>query len=127
MKPGKPVALGVAKGKPIVFLPGNPAAAMIAFHVFAKKILNTLMGAQAPHFDGTIIKAKLLRRIPSTPGTRDFVRATLTKVGDEIAAEPIRISGASLISSMVKADGLIIVPEEKEGVEKDEIVDVILL
>lgn len=127
MKPGKPVALGVAEGKPIVFLPGNPAAAMIAFHVFAKKILNTLIGAQAPRFDGTIIKAKLLRRIPSTPGTRDFVRATLTKVGNEIAAEPIRVSGASLISPMVKADGLIIVPEEKEGVEKGEIVDVILL
>lgn len=127
MKPGKPVALGMCKGKPIVILPGNPVATIIAFHVFVKKILSVLMDVRANQFENVIIKAKLARRISSTPGTRDFIRVSLSKVEGEIIAEPMRISGSSRISSIVDADGLIAISEDVEGIEKDEIVDIILL
>jgi molybdopterin biosynthesis enzyme len=73
------------------------------------------------------MKAKMLRRVPSHGGLRTYVRVKLSRLGDEYVAEPIRASGASMISTIVRADGIVIIPEEKEGIEEGETVEVSLL
>ena len=66
------------------------------------------------------ISVKLARKIPSRPGYLSMVRVAI-KDGE---AEPIMISGAGILSSVARADGFVIVPEEREGFEQGETVEV---
>jgi len=127
MRPGKPTALGVIMKKPVVLLPGYPVASMIAFHVFVQRVVGRMLGIPPLSMGGRIVRARMARRTPSVPGVRDFVRVTLREEKDGYVAEPIRITGSGIVSSMVKATGLVIIPEESEGIEEGERVDVILL
>jgi molybdopterin molybdotransferase len=68
------------------------------------------------------ISARLARKIPSRPGYLSMVRVALH--GDQ--AEPIMISGAGILSSVARADGFVLVPEELEGIEAGENVEVVL-
>jgi molybdopterin molybdotransferase len=72
------------------------------------------------------VRAKLSQRVPSSPGVRHYVRVKLTKEGDSYIATPVRIGGAGIISSLVRSDGFLIVPEEVEGYERGDEVDVIV-
>jgi molybdopterin molybdotransferase len=65
--------------------------------------------------------------VPTTPGIRHFLRVILEKKGEVLYAAPIAITGSGLLSSVTKADGLVVVGEELEGLEEGEIVDVELL
>jgi molybdenum cofactor synthesis domain-containing protein len=127
MRPGKPTALAAVNGKPIILLPGYPVATMMAFNTFVKPLISKLLGISAGKPHGYVIKARIMRRVPSTPGVRDFVRVIVRKVDDGYVAEPIRTHGSGIISSMVKANGLVIIPEGKEGIEEGEEVEVTLL
>ncbi|WP_309493455.1 gephyrin-like molybdotransferase Glp [Candidatus Hecatella orcuttiae] len=127
IRPGKPVALAAVGEKPVVLLPGYPVAAMVTFYLFVQGIIGKMLGTSLPEISGYTVEAKMARRVPSHPGVRDFVRVALRKTGEGYEAEPIRITGAGIISSMVKAQGLVVVPEEKEGIEKGETVKVTLL
>lgn len=125
-KPGMPVALCHIDGKPVILLPGFPVAAMVAFYNFVPSILEKMLNTCI--WEKKYIKAKAGRRIPSTEGVRTFTRVTI-EFGDggEYIAQPIRTSGSGILSSMVKAHGFAIIPEDSEGVEKDEEVEVLLL
>jgi molybdopterin molybdotransferase len=68
------------------------------------------------------VSARLARKIPSRPGYLSLVRVSL-KDGQ---AEPIMISGAGILSSVARADGFVVVPEQQEGLEAGENVEVIL-
>jgi molybdopterin biosynthesis enzyme len=69
----------------------------------------------------------MLRRIPSSIGNRTFARVAIKRVGGGYVAEPLRTSGSGVISSMIRANGLVIIPEEKEGLEEGEEVEVAIL
>lgn len=128
LRPGKPTALAVVHGKPVILLPGFPVAAMIAFHVFANPTITTMRGAPQhllPHQQ--VVTAKLLRRIPSSLGSRTFARVFVEIRNGEHVAEPVRTSGSGIITSMVRANGLTVIPENREGVEAGEAVTVLLL
>lgn len=125
MRPGRPIALGVVSGKPVLLLPGNPVAAILTFKVFAKPLIHIMSGSE-PEEEKTV-RARVLRAIPSAVGMRSFVRVALRKTKSGYVAEPLWITGSGIISSMVKANGLIIIPEGKEGIEEGEEADVILL
>jgi molybdopterin molybdotransferase len=127
MRPGRPVALCAVKGKPIVLLPGFPVAAMIAFDVFVEPIIMRMLGASTRLCARATVKAEALRRVPSSPGNRSFVRVLVMKSGERTVFEPIRSTGSGVISSMVKANGMLVIPENKEGVEEGEMVNVVLL
>ncbi len=124
-KPGMPVALCHIDGKPVVLLPGFPVAAMVAFYNFVPSILEKMLDACI--WERKYVKAKVGRRIPSREGVRTFTRVTIHKSEDGYVAHPIRTSGSGILSSMVKAHGFAIIPEDSEGVEKDEEVEVLLL
>ena len=125
IRPGKPVALASVNGKPAVLLPGYPVSAMVGFHLFVRKIFCRML--DSPQLENLcVVKGKIIRSVPSNLGTRDFVRVSLRKVGEEVYVEPVRISGAGVISSMVKADGFVVVAEDREGLKEGEEVEVIL-
>ncbi len=125
IRPGKPTALALVNGKPAVLLPGYPVSTMVAFHVFVKRIFCEMLDIPYQKYE-RIIKAKVTKDIPSTLGTMDFVRVSLKNVDRKLYAEPIRVSGAGVISSMVKADGFIVIPKNREGLKEGEEVEVIL-
>jgi len=127
MRPGKPVALASVRGKPVVLLPGYPVAAIMTFLVFVRRILAKLLGTSVSEFGGGMIQARLARSIPSTPGVRSYVRVALEKTEDGYAATPISAGGSGIISSIVRAEGLVVIPEELEGLAEGEEVEVILL
>jgi molybdenum cofactor synthesis domain-containing protein len=129
MRPGKPTALAVVNGKPVILLPGFPVAAMIAFHVFAKPTIMKMRG-DPQHLllaRQQVVKAKVLRRIPSSLGFQTFARVFVEFRNGEYVAEPMRTSGSGVITSMVRANGLTVIPENREGVEAGEEVVVLLL
>ncbi|MCJ7632383.1 molybdopterin molybdotransferase MoeA [Candidatus Bathyarchaeota archaeon] len=127
MRPGRPVALCLVDGKPIVLLPGFPVAAMVAYDVFVEPIILRMLGASARFYEQPSVMAIALRRVPSSSGNRSFVRVLVMRKGGQIVFEPLRASGSGVISSMVKANGMLIIPEYKEGVEEGEEAKVILL
>ena len=122
IRPSMPTGLGVADGKAVISLPGYPVSAYIAFIEFVPPLVAHLLGSklQPP----PTVKAKLTRRVAGVLGSRTYVRVTVA--GDEtgLIAEPIRTSGAGILSSLVQANGFIIVPENVEGYEEGELVDV---
>jgi molybdenum cofactor synthesis domain-containing protein len=126
MKPGKPTGLAIINDKPIILMPGYPVAAIISYLIFGRALINNFF-----NLDGKILEnriyAKLKKRIPSLPGRRDFVRVYLEEKNGQYYAYPIRASGSGILSSIVKADGLIEIPENLEGYEEGEILPIILL
>jgi molybdopterin molybdotransferase len=115
LQPGKPTAFGVVAGKPIVCLPGYPVAALSDLYLFVRPALQRI-GHRSDRQPK--VSARLARKIPSRPNYLSMVRVTL-KEGE---AEPIMISGAGILSSVARADGFVVVPEEREGLEAGETV-----
>nr|MDO8044884.1 molybdopterin molybdotransferase MoeA [Candidatus Baldrarchaeota archaeon] len=124
ISPGKPVALASIDGKPVVCLPGYPVAAIIDFILFVRPLIELKLGIKEKRIVPTV-KAILASRVASKTGTRHYVRVRLEEKNDKLYAYPIRISGSGILSSLVKSDGLLIVPEDIEGYEKGEEVEII--
>ena len=118
MRPGMPTALAGLQGKPVFILSGNPVAAMIGFEVFARPLILVLLGVESE--PRPLLKAKLTRKVASALGRRVFLRVTVFERDGEFFAEPVRIKGAGVLSTMTKANGYVIIPENREGLEKGE-------
>jgi len=118
MQPGMPMALAVLDTKPVFVLSGNPVAAIIDFEVFARPVLLKLLGIE--NEPRSVLKAKLTRRVSSGLGKRVFLRVHAFEKGGEFFAEPIRVKGSGILSTMTKANGYVIIPENCELLEEDE-------
>ncbi len=123
MKPGMPSGAATINGKPVLMLPGSPAAALLSFYTFAVPALYALMGVRLIARKWSKVKGVLQARIPSEIGVRSNVRV----FWEEGKIYPIRVSGSGILSSFVRANSLLIIPEEKEGYEKGEILEVTLI
>ncbi|MDH7555694.1 MAG: molybdopterin molybdotransferase MoeA [Candidatus Methanosuratincola sp.] len=124
-KPGKPLGFGVYMGKPLFMLPGYPVSALVGYESVIKPVIASLTGI--PVREREKVKARLSRRVPTTPGVRHFLRVALEREGEGFTAKPIALTGSGLLSSVAKADGLVIVGEDREGLEEGEVVEVELL
>jgi molybdopterin molybdotransferase len=121
ISPGKPTALGIINGKPVVCMPGYPVASIVALFFFARAALWKL-GYTSDKQDRKV-RAVLSGKIPGRTGYKTFARVRLEKGRDV----PLAVSGAGILSSVSKADGFVIIPENMEGYDKGEEVDVILI
>ena len=125
MKPGKPVILAIVQGKPVIGLPGYPVSAYLAFENFVTPVLKKLAGTD--HSGGSTprksVKAVLSKRIVSSLKHREYVRVKVGKVGDKLICAPLA-RGAGAAMSLVRADGFCVIPQESEGFEAGETVDV---
>ena len=122
MRPSMPTGLGVVNGKPIVSLPGYPASAYIAFLEFVPPLVNHLIGTHL--LPMPMVEAKLRRRVAGVLGSRTYVRVQVSESGGKLFADPVRTSGAGILSSLVQANGFLIVPEQVEGYEEGQLVKV---
>jgi molybdopterin molybdotransferase len=122
IKPGHPTILGVAGGKPLIGLPGNPVSAMIVYELFGVPTVLRLQGAAsvAPR---AVAWARLTRNIPSESGREDYVAARLTDRAGELWAEPV-FGKSNLIFTLVNADGVVRVPLNASGLEAGALVEV---
>lgn len=129
LRPGYPTGLAVVDGKPVVSLPGYPVSNAFAFRVIVRPLLARFLGTDVD-VEPTVL-AKMARRVAAPGGLRTFVRVRLVEAGAgegvRLVAEPIMASGAGVISSLTQADGLLIIPEDSEGVDEGEEVEVVLL
>jgi len=118
--PGKPTALGLTGVIPVICLPGYPVAAMAALYLLVRPALKRMA-----HLDERqeTVAARLAGKIISRPGYLTLARVSLK--GD--LAVPIMTSGAGILSSVARADGIVMIPEESEGVEAGETVEVMLI
>jgi putative molybdopterin biosynthesis protein len=121
--PGKPTALGIIGGRPVIGLPGYPASAIISFQKFVLPLIDRLLGREEAE---EVFKALLSRDIPSRPGHVEFLRGQAGRVRERLVFNPLP-RGASLISSFARANALAEIPAETEGVERGETVHVRLL
>jgi molybdopterin molybdotransferase/putative molybdopterin biosynthesis protein len=135
VRPGHPVVLGVVHGDtstgsgaagetPVLGAPGYPVSAALTFDIFAAPLLARLEGAPPP--EAPVAKARLARKLASTMGMDDWVRVRLGRVDDRLVATPLP-RGAGVLTSLVRADGLLVVPAELEGHHAGEDVTIRLL
>ncbi len=128
ISPGKPTALGLIKGKPVVCMPGYPVAGIVALYFFARPALKKL--ACMPEEKDRVACAILTEKITSRIGYRTFARVKFETPylnTGIIKAVPLATSGAGILSSVSKADGFVVIPENVEGYEKGEEVEVVLI
>ena len=125
MKPGKPVILAVVGGKPVIGLPGYPVSAYLAFENFVEPVLRKMTGGNSLSglTSRKTVKAVLSKRIVSSLKHREYVRVKVGKVGDKFVCAPLA-RGAGAAMSLVRADGFCVIPQESEGFEAGETVDV---
>ena len=125
MKPGKPVILAIVQGKPVIGLPGYPVSAYLAFENFAEPVLRIMAGLSPNKGSSTrkTVKAVLSKRTVSSLKHREYVRVKVGKVGDKFVCAPLA-RGAGAAMSLVRADGFCVIPQESEGFEAGETVDV---
>ena len=124
VRPGHPVVLGVVEEKPVIGVPGYPVSAALTFDIFAAPVLAGLEGA-VPRVRSEV-SARLARKLPSVVGMDDWVRVRLGRVGGEVVASPLP-RGAGVLTSLVRADGLLVVPADVEGHHAGDQVQVRLL
>lgn len=123
IKPGKPTILGIIDKKPVIGLPGYPVSAYIVFEEFVKPIIGRFM--EYRYYD-ELIRAKLSKRVVSSLKNKDMIRVSLGEIDNKIIATPIS-SGAGVTMSLVRADGIGIIPRNVEGMEAGEDIEVKLL
>ena len=108
MKPGKPLAFGEIQGVPVLGLPGNPVSAMVSFEQFARPAILKMLGKT--RLRKPAVEAILEEDVESS-GRRNFKRAVVTKRGGEYYASVTGPEGSGILTSMVKANGLAIIPD----------------
>jgi molybdopterin molybdotransferase len=111
IKPGKPLAFGRIGDIPLLGLPGNPVAAAVAFEQFARPAIRTMLGHQS-HGIPTV-QARLLDRVENRGGRRQFVRVHVETDGlGGYVARLAGSQGAGVLTSLMRANGLLVIPEE---------------
>ena len=124
IRPGMPTALAILYDKPVFILSGNPVAAMIGFEVFARPALLTLSGVGNEL--RPVVRAKLTRRVAAALGRQVFLRVCVFEREGKFFAEPVRVKGSGVLTTMTEANGYVIVPKDREGLDEDENVFVYL-
>ena len=117
VKPGKPTILAIADNRPIFGLPGHPVSAMIIFDLFVRPLISWLQGGQYNYNSAKEIEAELTCNMVSDSGREDYIRVFVNEKEKKFYAEPI-LGKSGLISTMVRASGLIKIGLNVEGLEK---------
>jgi molybdopterin molybdotransferase len=125
MRPGQPLAFGTIGGKPVFGLPGNPVSSMISFEQFVRPSLLKMMGRR--QLFRPVIEAILKEEIKKMTGRRFFIRGTVSFEKNQYFVTTTGEQGSGILRSMVKANGLIVIPEDQEMVRAGDKVKVQLL
>jgi putative molybdopterin biosynthesis protein len=128
VRPGHPVILGMLRRNeheiPIVGVPGYPVSAALTVDIFVEPVIARWLGRRPLSLP--VLSAQMTRKTVSPPGDDDYIRVVVGQVGDKMLAAPIS-RGAGVITSLVRADGLVVLPRGIQGVEAGESVSVRLI
>lgn len=124
VRPGHPVILGILNRSdgapvPIIGVPGYPVSAALTVDIFAEEIIAQWLGRRPVELP--LETVSMTRKVTSPAGDDDFMRVAIGRVGERILAAPIA-RGAGVITSLVRADGLVLIPSGIQGVEAGETV-----
>lgn len=125
VRPGKPTILAVCDGKPVIGLPGNPVSALVIATYFVKPVLEYLMGLQKKPFEARV-QAYLSVNLASQSGREDWIAVQLDQKDGVFQAVPI-FGKSNLIFTLVRADGMIRIHPDANGLSAGELVEVFLL
>jgi len=123
VRPGHPVVLGIVTdhNTPIIGVPGYPVSCALTGEIFVEPLLSHWLGL--PHREKPKLKATISRKLLSPMGEDEWVRVTVGRVGSRTVAAPLS-RGAGVITSLVRADGIVRIPRFSEGVEAGQDVTV---
>ncbi len=134
MKPGKPLAFGtirgvsktgIVKNVPHLGLPGNPVSSMVTFELFVRPAILKMMGKR--NLAKPTIEAVIEDSVVNSDGRRILARAVVRERDGKYFARLTGPQGSGILTSMSLANGLVIIPEDKEGVEAGDVVQVMML
>jgi molybdopterin molybdotransferase len=125
MKPGHPMAFGIAPMTWVFGLPGNPVSSMVCFEEFVSPALRSIMGHSRRC--RRTVTARLVRDVKHKHSRTEFVRVLLGSEGDALVATPTGDQGSGILRSMAQAEGLMVVPAASKGIAAGEQVSVQLL
>jgi molybdopterin molybdotransferase len=119
LRPASPTGVGFIGERPVLLLPGNPVSCLCAYDLFAGRAIR-LLGGKCPDLPYRREDLPLADKISSAVGRVDYVRVRICNGH----AEPLAVSGASLLSTTTAADGFVLIPRDSEGYPPGEIVTV---
>lgn len=125
MHPGKPTVFAKLDDKVIFGLPGNPVSVAVAFHVFALPVLLKMQGATNIHLPR--VRACVTQAVKGAPPRRSHQPGRIIIRDGRAEVEPLKWSGSSDLVAFMRADALIVVPEDQNRIEAGELAEVILL
>ncbi len=110
MRPGGPIAFGLLRGKPWIGLPGNPVSTMVTFELFVRPLIRTMLGHRHP-FRKTV-SVRMSEPISLAAPLHHFLRAVVEQIDGQLIARLTGGQGSGILTSMAKANALIVVPED---------------
>jgi molybdopterin molybdotransferase len=125
MRPGQPLAFGMIEGKPLFGLPGNPVSSMVSFEQFARPSILKMSGHK--NLFRPTVRAILREDVPKKAGLVHFIRCRLVAEEGKVYATTTGEQGSGILSSMVKAQGLVVLPLEQTLARAGEEVKVMVL
>jgi molybdenum cofactor synthesis domain-containing protein len=125
IRPGSPAGFGIVKGKPVFMLPGFPVSCIATFEHFVAPFIQKMLGKDiAPRHKA--VTGTLEKAVKSPKGRVDFVRVKVQEKEKNLIVSPITAKGSSLITTLSKSDGYLLIDEEIESIEAGEQVKVYL-
>lgn len=126
IKPGKPTILADIEGTIVVGLPGHPASAWTVNTVLSAEIVRVLNGEKKPSEMGSennkyFIEAELTRNLVSDKGREEYIPVKIIEKNEKLFAEPL-LAKSSLITNLAYGDAVLKIPQNKEGIDKGELV-----
>lgn len=119
IKPGKPTTVALINGKLVFSLPGHPTSALFVFHLLARPIIEGLAGRKIEK--GYTVKALASTRMFPARGRRTFIMANLKEdASKRLFAEPVPTGLSGAITTLLKADGFIEIPENQQFIDAGE-------
>ncbi|MEM1668752.1 MAG: molybdopterin molybdotransferase MoeA [Thermofilaceae archaeon] len=115
IRPGRPTSCSVVSGKPVVHLSGFPVASWTGYELLIRPAVQRWLGIKG--FERPAIRATLTRRLPNVAGYTSLVRVQLRELHGEFYAEPYMLRGSGVISSLLRTNGYVMIPEDLEGYE----------
>ena len=125
MKPGSPMAFGRVGTQPVFGLPGNPVSAMVTFELFVRPALLRMAGCR--ELGRPIVIAELSETIEKPKGKTHFIRGIVRREGDRLRVGSTGGQDSGVLTSMVRANGLIVLPQDEERFGSGQTVEVRLL
>jgi molybdopterin molybdotransferase len=134
VKPGKPLAFGKIKGQdkngkarsiPHLGLPGNAVSCMVSFELFVRPALLKMMGKK--NYAKPAVPAILEESVINDTGRRLYDRAIISRRNGNYYAKLTGPQGSGILTSMSRANGLVLIPEEKDRINKGETVQALML